>query len=103
MCLRGFGTGAACPSFHIDVRDQQARNNIIALKNQYGAMLAALYPMMGSLAEAFVEELNTAEVLDQHLNHIREVIRGCDQALAAYENATSGNTRSPVMPMQVVK
>ena len=102
MCLRGFGTGAACPSFHVDLKDERARSNIIALRDQYRAMLAALYPMVASFEEAFVEELNTAEVLDQHLLHIREVVRGCDQALAAYENAAIGRAQNKVLPLRVI-
>lgn len=90
MCLRGFGTGSACPSFHIDVTDDKAKANIIALRDQHRAMLAAVYPLASSLKEAFLEELNSTEVLDQHLIHMREVIRGCDQALAAYDRAESG-------------
>ncbi|ODT96888.1 MAG: hypothetical protein ABS82_02740 [Rhodanobacter sp. SCN 67-45] len=65
-------------------------------------MLAALYPMVASFEEAFVEELNTAEVLDQHLLHIREVVRGCDQALAAYENAAIGRAQNKVLPLRVI-
>lgn len=103
MCLRGFGTDTACPSFHVDVKDKQARSNIVALRGQYRSMLAALYPMAPALEEAFMEELNCSEVLDQHLIHIREVIRGCDQALAAYEKADSGGaTLGRVIPLKVI-
>jgi len=103
MCLRGFGTDAACPSFHVDVKDEEARNNIVALRKQYRAMLAALYPMASTLEEAFVEELNSSEVLDQHLIHIREVIRGCDQALAAYDNAApEAAATSWIIPLKVI-
>lgn len=104
MCLRGFGTDAACPSFHVDVTDNEARNNIVALREQYRAMLAVLYPMAPTLEEAFVEELNSSEVLDQHLMHIREVIRGCDQALAAYRSAAPSSSAegSRTIPLRVL-
>lgn len=103
MCLRGFGTGTVCPSFHIDVDDEGARESIIALKDQYSAMLVALYPMAPALEVAFMDELNSSEVLDQHLIHIREVIRGCEQALAAYERAKINEIRVPrKIPLKVI-
>ncbi len=84
MCLKGFGTESACPSFLVDPTDLQAKRAIETMREQYMAMLRVLYPAAADLREVFNEELNSEETIDQHISHIRDVIRGCDQALKAY-------------------
>lgn len=87
MCLKGFGTSSVCPSFHIDTEDDQARLQITALREKHAAMLRSLYPTQRDLADVMRKELNSSESLDQHIIHIVDVIRGCDQALDAYRRA----------------
>lgn len=102
MCLRGFGTESACPSFHIDTRDGAARAHIIALRDQYRAMLGALYPTAAGLAEIMRDELNVTETLDQHILHIRDVLRGCEQALSAYERGRQMTEGTGLVPLEVL-
>lgn len=84
MCLRGFGTNAACSSFQIDPADLVAKRNIEELRDKYARMLRAIEPSYAELADALMLELNTAEPLDQHLTFMIDIIRGCNEALRAY-------------------
>lgn len=86
MCLRGFGTERECPSFQIDPSDKDAKIQIEKLLVSYEKMMLALEPNYKSIAEIIYEELNTTESLDQHLQYIMDVIRGCKNALIAYNN-----------------
>jgi len=103
MCLKGFGTNSVCPSFHIDTEDEQARLQISALREKHAAMLRALYPTQRDLAEVMREELNSSESLDQHIIHIAEVIRGCDQALDAYQRSKVASPTGGRMILKVLE
>jgi integrase len=102
MCLRGFGTDSACPSFHVDTSDENAKANIVALRDQYQAMMSALYPTASQLADVMREELNSTKALDQHIFHIREVLRGCEQALAAYHMRETSTVRAVAIPLEML-
>lgn len=102
MCLKGFGTDSACPSFHIDTQDHQAKAQIVSLREKYAAMLRVLYPTAGDLVDVMKEELNLSETLDQHILHIRDVLRGCDQALDAYERACTSSPPERLISLRVL-
>lgn len=103
MCLKGFGTSSVCPSFHIDTKDEQARLQISALREKHAAMLRSLYPTQRDLADVMMEELNSSESLDQHIIHIVEVIRGCDQALDAYQKAKDAHPSGGRIFLKVIE
>ncbi|MCS3467916.1 integrase [Pseudomonas sp. JUb42] len=87
MCLRGFGTGSACDSFHVDPTDLQAKQAIQTLKDKYSMMLSAVTNNMPGLVEDIKAELDTSEALDQHVVFMLDVVSGCDEALQAYVQA----------------
>lgn len=89
MCLRGFGTDSACPSFQIDPADLVARRNIEDLRHKYTQMLRVIEPRHSELAETLMHELNTSEPLDQHLAFVVDVVRGCNEALRTYDVANA--------------
>lgn len=86
MCLRGFGTSAACESFQIDLSDIQAKQAIVELREKYILMLTAIEPNYKKISEAIMLELNNDEPLDQHLKFIIDMIKGCDVALHSYDS-----------------
>ncbi len=89
MCLRGFGSDTACEFFHIDRTSPEARCEIEKLRDKYIAMLQTVEPLLTDARDAIMNELNEAEPLDQHIRFIVDVIRGCEEALAAYEKGVS--------------
>ncbi len=84
MCLRGFGTDAACKSFHIDPTDMVARDAIKKTLDQYLMQIKIFAPELSSLKEIFNAELNTTESLDQHLAYMISAIKGCELALSRF-------------------
>lgn len=90
MCLRGYGTEAACKSFHVDKADQNARSSIEELLGRYLTMLRQLEPNYEKLQLQLVEELNDAAPLDQHLRFILDVVQGCQAALGEYDATSTG-------------
>lgn len=87
MCLRGFGTDRECSSFQIDPNDKDAKIQIEKLLASYERLMLAIEPSYKSIADSIYQELNTTESLDQHVQYIMDVIRGCKNALVAYDNA----------------
>lgn len=87
MCLRGFGTGAACESFHIDPVDMEAKKRIEKLLHDNQQLLSKLAPNQDELAELFKAEMDSSEPLDQHIQFLLDINRGCRDALAEYAAA----------------
>jgi hypothetical protein len=65
MCLRGFGTASACPSFHVDPSDLEAKKNIENLRSKYVDMLKKIEPNYESLKKRIEIELNDTAPLDR--------------------------------------
>ena len=84
MCLRG-EDGQGCQHFGIDPDDEEARQSIINTKAHYEAQLSVLLPNYENL----LHTLNRQEPLDQHVRYCIDTIKGCDNALRAYERANS--------------
>ena len=91
MCLRGFGTGRECPSFQIDPNDQDAKLQIEKLLASYERLMQTLEPNYKNIADTIFQELNNTEPLDQHIQYVMDVIRGCKNALNAYDRFLEGN------------
>lgn len=96
MCLRGFGTEGVCKSFHIDPSDEQARQAIIDLRAKNLMLLRTIEPEESELRRLLEAEFNHAEMLDQHLKFIVDVIKGCDAALLAYERGAAAQHKGIV-------
>ena len=89
MCLRGFGTDQVCRSFHIDPTDLKARDAIKELHRNYSLQLRVFEPNLTKLRKSFEESFDSSSVLDQHVQMMISIIRGCEAALAAYAAAES--------------
>lgn len=100
LCLRGFGTDSACESFHIDTGSPETRTAIIALRDQYVLMLRTLEPSVADVRRIIEAELNTSTTLDQHLRMVCDVIRGCDQALLAFNSVGAGLVKVSGFPVK---
>lgn len=94
-CLRGFGTGDMCESFHIDPDDMQAKNSIEQLLRKNEMLLRKIEPNLDRISESILQELGSNSQVDQHLAMIVDVIRGCRQALAIYECPSVGGKSAP--------
>ncbi|WP_417671132.1 hypothetical protein [Pseudoalteromonas tetraodonis] len=86
MCLRS-NDGDACQHFGIDPNDEEAKASIINTKTHYENQLSVLLPNYQELSEA----LNKQEPLDQHVQYCIDTIKGCENALKAYERQRSNN------------
>lgn len=80
-CLRGFDGDGICSSFHIDLRDQEARRAIQGLRESYATQLAQVETHLSDLESDFEREMESSEPLDLHIRFMREIIRGCDHAI----------------------
>lgn len=89
MCLRGFGTQAACESFHIDVKDLTAKASITTLKADHEQMLRSVLGHYDDLATDISQELDSHQTLDQHILFMLDIVRGCTEALKVYDAAQS--------------
>lgn len=89
MCLKGFGGGNGCTYFHIDPTDIEAKHKIQQMLSNYRSNLIVLEPRYLSLKDKFHDELDDTQVMDQHLIHIIQMIKGCEQALRAYDQIDS--------------
>lgn len=83
MCLRGDDDGIGCQHFGINPEDEEARKSIINTKIHYENQLSVLLPNYQNL----MEKLNKQEPLDQHIQYCIDTLKGCDNALAAYDRA----------------
>jgi len=86
MCLRS-NDGDACQHFGIDPNDEEAKASIIYTKTHYENQLRVLLPNYQELSEA----LNKQEPLDQHVKYCIDTIKGCENALKAYERKSNNN------------
>lgn len=86
MCLRS-NDGDACQHFGIDPNDEDAKASIINTKTHYENQLSVLLPNYQELSET----LNKQEPLDQHVQYCIDTIKGCDNALKAYERQSNNN------------
>ena len=86
MCLRS-NDGDACQHFGIDPNDEEAKTSIIYTKTHYENQLRVLLPNYQELSEA----LNKQEPLDQHVKYCIDTIKGCENALKAYERKSNNN------------
>lgn len=89
MCLRGFGTKSACESFHVDPHDLEAKKNIELLMDKYLVMLRQIEPNFDRLQSTIADELNDTSPLDQHIQFMLDVVRGCSAALSGYSLPSS--------------
>lgn len=86
MCLRS-NDGDACQHFGIDPNDEEAKASIINTKTHYENQLSVLLPNYQELSET----LNKQEQLDQHVQYCIDTIKGCENALRAYERRSNNN------------
>jgi hypothetical protein len=82
MCLRG-DEGHGCQHFGINPDDQKAKASIINTLRHYENQISILLPDYDKLAST----LNNYEPLDQHIQFCIDTIKGCENALKAYERA----------------
>ena len=97
-CLKGFGGAKTCPHFHIDTSDEQARLAIATEKLKSEKTLELLdeqyWPLRSRIESAGVNAIT----VDQHRQHLKSVIAGCESALHAYETARSDAAKKIVSP-----
>ena len=86
MCLRS-NDGDACQHFGIDPNDEEAKASIINTKIHYENQLSVLLPNYQELSET----LNKQEPLDQHVQYCIDTIKGCENALKAYERQSKNS------------
>ncbi|KGH06531.1 hypothetical protein P608_21975 [Comamonas thiooxydans] len=53
--------------------------------------MQTLEPNYKNIADTIFQELNNTEPLDQHIQYVMDVIRGCKNALNAYDRFLEGN------------
>lgn len=92
MCLRGYGTEMACPSFHVNLKDDDARNAIQGMKTEYERMLNAIYPNYSLVANSILSELNNIEPLDQHILFMVDMIESCKRIILEYKKTTESHS-----------
>ncbi|CAE1139589.1 hypothetical protein [Xanthomonas euroxanthea] len=93
-CLRGFGTGEMCESFHIDPDDKVAKKSIEDLLRKNEMLLRKLEPNVDAINNSILQELGEHSQVDQHLAMIVDVVRGCRQALEIYEGTSAPRLRN---------